>query len=465
MSRFVWWYLGCGLLLIPYLWGGLVWDDHLLLSDGLWQLESIGDIWGQSVQGGLIATQYYRPIPMTIMALVPSVFGLHLITWLVHLGTGLLVYRWIETAFEQQTVARIAAAFFLLHPIQSEVLGWVSCLPDILAVHFGLWAVVLVQRASSGVLVALALLVGMLCKEIAVVPIIAYGLCNLTVSDLRRPPLWLLVSMGTIVVIWLLRRWLGVETVLPPGFDDVFWVSVRTIGAGWFGLAIPYPLVPVRDVWVLPLWQVGLGWLLCLTVLFNAKVRMGWLIVIGALCISLPPVWVGYLAAERYLYLASLGWVWIVSVYLVHDNRYSHLQSNRWRPTVFALCVLLGYGHWTRAMVWSSDQALFSHATDVLPHSGYAWHLSGMHHAQKAEFSEATDCFLEATTKERHHHQSAEFYLRSALESDRVAEAFQFAEQGPKVGLSRGYLEVWLQLAQKTQATERVQELQSILAQ
>ena len=152
MSRFVWWYLGCGLFLIPYLWGGLVWDDHLLLSEGLWRMESIGDIWGQSVQGGLIATQYYRPIPMTIMALVPSVFGLHLIIWLVHLGTGLLVYRWIADAFEQETVAKIAAVCFLLHPIQSEVLGWVSCLPDILAVHFGLWAVVLVQRSQSGIL-------------------------------------------------------------------------------------------------------------------------------------------------------------------------------------------------------------------------------------------------------------------------------------------------------------------------
>ena len=47
-----------------------MWDDHVLLTDGLWKEDSIVSIWLQSVQGGEIASQYYRPIPMTIFALV-----------------------------------------------------------------------------------------------------------------------------------------------------------------------------------------------------------------------------------------------------------------------------------------------------------------------------------------------------------------------------------------------------------
>ena len=73
-----------GICLFPYTQGGLVWDDHVLLSEGLWNNKSIASIWFQSVQGGEIASQYYRPLPMTLFALVHSVLWLHVIALLVH---------------------------------------------------------------------------------------------------------------------------------------------------------------------------------------------------------------------------------------------------------------------------------------------------------------------------------------------------------------------------------------------
>ena len=130
-----------GVCLFPYTQGGLVWDDHILLSEGLWINESIANIWLQSVQGGEIATQYYRPIPMTIFALVHSVLWLHVISLLVHMGSACLLCDWLRTRFENTAIIYTGTLLFTLHPIQTEVLGWASCLPDILAVHFGLWAV------------------------------------------------------------------------------------------------------------------------------------------------------------------------------------------------------------------------------------------------------------------------------------------------------------------------------------
>ena len=61
--------------------------------------------------------------------------------------------------------------------------------------------------------------------------------------------------------------------------------------------------------------------ILCLLTIQN---RMGWLIVMGGLLLSLPPVWVGYFAAERYLYVASIGFVWLTCAIL--DS--SRLESN-----------------------------------------------------------------------------------------------------------------------------------------
>ena len=36
-------------ILFPYTWGGLVWDDHILLTEGLWKEGSVSSIWMQSI--------------------------------------------------------------------------------------------------------------------------------------------------------------------------------------------------------------------------------------------------------------------------------------------------------------------------------------------------------------------------------------------------------------------------------
>ena len=138
------------IVLLPYTWGELVWDDHILLTEGLWKEGSVSSIWMQSVQGGEIASQYYRPIPMTIFALVQNITILHLISLMVHMGSTCLLSEWLRSRFDQDSIVYMGALLFALHPIQTEVLGWASCLPDILAVHFGLWSVVCAAMPYCG---------------------------------------------------------------------------------------------------------------------------------------------------------------------------------------------------------------------------------------------------------------------------------------------------------------------------
>ena len=104
-SRVLMWLIVISVVrLFPYTQGGLVWDDHILLSEGLWKNESIVSIWFQSVQGGEIASQYYRPIPMTIFAMVHSVMWLHVIALLIHLGSAWLLCDWLRTRFENTAI-------------------------------------------------------------------------------------------------------------------------------------------------------------------------------------------------------------------------------------------------------------------------------------------------------------------------------------------------------------------------
>ena len=451
------------IVLLPYTWGGLVWDDHMLLTDGLWKADSIAAIWMQSVQGGEIASQYYRPIPMTIFALVQSITMLHAIALLVHLGSMWLMIEWLRSRFDEPRIVYIGALLFALHPIQTEVLGWASCLPDILAVHFGLWAVVLAMQKRTPVLVAGALLCGLLSKEIALLPLLAFGLDSVWTSY-REEGKWILPPWGVpvviaVIAIVILRVMLQVETVLPSSFETVPRTTFVTIGMGWFSWLVPFPHYPVRDVWVLPMLSVYVGWAWCILCLITIRNRMGWLIAMGGLIMSLPPVWLGYFAAERYLYVASIGFVWITCTVL---------STNRIAPKVLKGVGLVwifstGVIHWNRAPTWSSDERLFTEAVYTLPTSGYTWHLQGMAQIQRGAFAEAFESFKSGSEQERVHHQSREFAIRSALEAGLATEAFQFAEQGPKEGLSKGYLEAWLQAARAVGQEDRTLELERAL--
>ena len=191
----------------------------------------------------------------------------------------------VAVSVEQRGVVYLGALLFALHPIQTEVLGWASCLPDILAVHFGLWAVVCAVKRRSALLIATALLCGLLSKEIALLPLVAFGLDEF-VSDYRKNQRWSIPSWGVpvglvLLLVGTLRMAFHVETVLPTSFDSVPRTTFVTIGMGWFSWLIPFPHYPIRDVWVLPMWSVYIGWAWSVLCLFTIRNRMAWLIVMG----------------------------------------------------------------------------------------------------------------------------------------------------------------------------------------
>ncbi len=453
----------CLVCLWPYSQGGLVWDDHILLTEGVWQIDSVWSIWTQSVQGGEIATQYYRPIPMTLFALVPKVQLLHWIALITHLGSTLLLGCWLHKNFDDAVVLA-GMALFALHPIQTEVLGWVSCLPDILALHFALWTVYGLCNQWSPWWIGLSFCCGLLSKEVALIPILVYTIDWLWTRRQQGDPFvfpkWGYSIGSALIVVLGLRMIMQVHTVWPHSFDSVPRTTFFTLGMGWFSWLNPFPHYPVRDVWVLPLWSVLIGWAWCAWMLWRGESVVGWLIAMGALIISLPPVWVGYFAAERYLYMASVGFVWLSCSVLSQVG----ISRSIMQGLLLIWVLSTGLIHWDRASIWSSDKALFSEAVRVLPKSGYAWHLQGLHRIRIGQFESAFHSFTEASQQAHTHHQSREFAIRSALESGLSEQAFELAETGPQIGLSKGYLEAWLQAADAVGNTQRSQELRQILA-
>lgn len=95
---------------------------------------------------------YYRPLTVFSYALNHAVggyqpWGYHLVNVLVHLGNTLLVYALLTGVTRRRLLAGVTALFFGLHPINTEVVAWVSGRGDVMSTFFYLCALVFYVRA------------------------------------------------------------------------------------------------------------------------------------------------------------------------------------------------------------------------------------------------------------------------------------------------------------------------------
>lgn len=87
----------------------------------------------------------YIPVTMVVHALSWALFrdwdgGHHLVNIILHLVNGFLVLQIGRHLFRKETVALVGAAFFLLHPLQVESVGWIGELKNVLSTTFYLGA-------------------------------------------------------------------------------------------------------------------------------------------------------------------------------------------------------------------------------------------------------------------------------------------------------------------------------------
>jgi tetratricopeptide (TPR) repeat protein len=84
---------------------------------------------------------YYRPMHFLFLLLPyqissePWIF--HLVNLLFLLGAAFAVFLFFRTLTKNFSLAFLTALFLIIHPVNSEVINWISALPDILVVFFG----------------------------------------------------------------------------------------------------------------------------------------------------------------------------------------------------------------------------------------------------------------------------------------------------------------------------------------
>ncbi|MFC1646531.1 tetratricopeptide repeat protein [Candidatus Omnitrophota bacterium] len=115
-----------------------IWDDHYLITDNhlIGSFKYIPEIFQHHLYYSTAGiSNFYRPLQTLILMFDYSLwkinpFGYHLTSIIFHLLCGFLIYLIIDYVFRRRAVAFLVSLLFLVHPINSTVVDYVSSRAD-----------------------------------------------------------------------------------------------------------------------------------------------------------------------------------------------------------------------------------------------------------------------------------------------------------------------------------------------
>jgi tetratricopeptide (TPR) repeat protein len=422
---------------LPYLntlLNSFVYDDNtqVLNNPYLHSFRHLPEIFSTTVWsfiGAQGVTNYYRPM-MTLGYLVcyrlfgPVAYGFHLANVVLHATVVCMLFAVTLRMFRSRGVACVAAGLFALHPIHTEPVAWIAAVTDLELTFFYLltfWFFVASVRPDgrrsrpAEVAMIASFVLALLSKEQALTfPLLAtvYSNCRFTIADCRlarkeghpalqsaiRPTFWLRPTAA----LWLLAaayllfrvRFLGAlaPVIQIPSLTWYQAVLSALALTGQYLLKLLWPFhlcafyVFHKSVSALDFRVIGgAGGLVLVGALFLALWRRGvdsharlasfgfiWTLV------TLAPVlnarWMSANAfAERYLYLPSAGFCWVVGWGFVKLWAIAARENRLWRKglvsasaLVAALCVLRVV---TRNRDWHDDVTLYTRTLAAEPNA------------------------------------------------------------------------------------------------
>lgn len=344
---------------------------------------------------------YYRPILLLSFMMDKFVWGLeesfmHLENILFHLANTLLVYAVARRASDcldkpSPVAPFVSALFFAIHPLNTEVVNWISGRTDLLAGFFLLLSMYLILRSPLSWLpsltAALCMLLACLAKETAIFFLPAALLFPFFISATRSnlDPLrsvfrryWfhLIIFCSAGVTYFAFRSLVfskgdqGIARVITHvGGSDSAGILINTRlvlkATGFYAkkLLIPFPLnfgiIHVSDAY-LPLGILvlaGIIWLITRRTLPAFFVICAGAVGTSALIIPmLRLTWTPL--GERYMYIPSAFFLVGVTLAVQHWEQCSKYQIQL-TYAVACLVVIALYGTATRNILWQDNLALF----------------------------------------------------------------------------------------------------------
>lgn len=416
---------------------GFVFDDHLQIERNPWLNSPDGlrlfltrPFWGFNREQGPLGSNYYRPAFGAFDSLLAHVYGFnptafHAASVALHLAVCLLVVLGASYLMRSTAATLAAGLLFAVHPAHAEAVAWVGGQPDLLAAVFALLAVMAYLKTKDegkGFWIGPAsYLLACLAKETGVATVLVLVVVEAT-EWRREGSLGLairrgakrLAPYGVVLAAYLALRIHALGGFAPRNYG----VTSSVRGAVGYGgallarylgfLVMPFPAKVLAVVPVPPILSfAALAGLAAAAAGLAGLAATAWrgtgrreiVLPLTFLFAFLLPVLRadaigGSNFAERYLYLPSVGFAWLVGLLM---SRLTQVPARRVLGVVGLIVIAgLGVAAAMRATLYRYDRTLFAAAVRENPGSEIAHNNLGMALFAQGHLAEAVREYREA---------------------------------------------------------------------
>lgn len=370
----------------------------------------------------------YQPLTSLVFAVQYRFFELdprvyHTVNVLLHLANILLVYVLVRSLSQRTAIALIVAALFAIHPLQVEVVAWVSSLSILLSTSFYLGGlIVYLAYAKSGRMWHLAMVWGLFLLALLAKSSAATLPLVLVVIDLylgRRPVRRVLLEKAPFVLLSIVFGAIAVYARGGAGHLQDFAlrysllerVCIVCYSCLWYvgkllwpaNLSVFYPFPSKADGWLPALFYLAPLVLVALAVgiWFSGRHRrllaFAALFMVASLVLVIQVVPISELmVCDRYAYVPCVGLFFLVGTLVVRIASRSRISKTAALTGLAVVMVLLLYATFRRIAVWKDSLTLWndviSKRTDLWVawlNRGLAEAEAGRHEAAIADFDRA----------------------------------------------------------------------------
>lgn len=336
-------------------------------------------------------TGQYSPINQWIFSLIYHFWGFnpttfHLLSLVLHIGCACLV-GFIIGCFVNRKIAWIVALLFATHPLQVESVAWISASKILVYSFFYLLAIrFYIAYVRKGMMVYylavfLCFILSFGGKEQAVtLPVCLLVFDALLKRNFKDKMIWqekiplflLAFFFAYVTLLSHASRGLGILTDrdVYPFFQRVAFGAyayteyiVKTILPVNLMFLYPFPIrIGAQLPWNFYIYPVG--WIVVITVFYKYWLKppllngMLYYTVLIALTLHVVPIERLAIVADRYIYLALPGLLFIMVYYIDHWIK----QAGRWKKWLIGGAIIymlaLGFYSWHRSFAWESNEAL-----------------------------------------------------------------------------------------------------------
>ncbi|MBI4057883.1 tetratricopeptide repeat protein [Candidatus Microgenomates bacterium] len=376
---------------------GFVWDDHsqIIENERIHSIKNFFHFFSLSTFSTQAQEEaYYKPFLSTTFSLLYTLFGqnsfvFHFPQILLHISNAILVFLFFNFFFSR-TKSFFSALIFLIHPINTESVSYISAMQEVLFFLFGMGGLLLIQKNLRGIIpkiaISILLLLSLLSKESGLFFLLIAGVY--VFIFLRRSFLhYLLISFVSLGIYLFLR--LGIAGFYFTRFGDA---PIQEASLIERLVSIPKIIFFYLKTFLLPFdLAISLDWvvhsinlsdfylpLLFTSLFFSVLVGMGifvwkknrestpifvffflWFILGLGLHLQIFPL--DMTVAERWFYFPMVGLLGIVATVIQRVN----IKNEKLKVSILAilLVILAVFSLITiiRNFNWKDNMTLFSH--------------------------------------------------------------------------------------------------------